>query len=282
MKVVTIATDHNHHLERLLVSARHFGIDIIQLGKGREYKSHNDKTRWLLEYFEGLDDDDIVLYTDGYDSVFLSDLKYIEREFLAMNHPFVMGTEQNFNCDASPLAKLDFYLSYPKGKKPYRFLNAGGYIGRVGYVRDMLLRVEKDGENDQDMLNQYYSKNHGTIKLDHDQKIFSCIAGRSGMEDHDYMLDAEGKIRNTVTGSYPGILHAAGKNFYGLYKVINQLGFFPEETFSQEEINQYKKSRFWNKLTAYTTRDNYLFHFLLKATVIALASVLIYQLIKMI
>lgn len=282
MKVVTIATDHNHHLERLLVSAKHFGIDIIQLGKGREYKSHNDKTRWLLEYFDSLDEDEIVLYTDGYDSVFLSDLNYIEKEFLAMDHPFVMGTEQNFNCDAPPLAKLDFYLSYPRGKKPYRFLNAGGYIGRVGYVKEMLLRVEKDGENDQDMLNQYYSKNHGTIKLDHDQRIFSCIAGRSGMEDHDYALDADGKIRNTVTGSNPGILHAAGKNFYGLYKVISQLGFFPVETFSEGEIRQYKKSRFWNKLTAYSTRDNYLFHFLLKSIVAIIVLTLIYQFINLI
>ncbi|WP_422359124.1 glycosyltransferase domain-containing protein [Reichenbachiella sp.] len=282
MKVVTIATDHNHHLERLLVSARHFGIDIIQLGQGRKYQSHNDKTRWLLEYFEGLDDDEIVLYTDGYDSVFLSDLDYIEKEFLKMNHPFVMGTEQNFNCDASPLKKLDFYLTYPKGKKPYRFLNAGGYIGRVGYVRDMLKRVEKDGENDQDMLNQYYSKNHGTIQLDHDQKIFSCIAGRSGMEDKDYLLDSEGRVKNTITGSNPAILHAAGKNFYGMYKVIRQLGFFPKETFSEDEVKQYKKSRFWNGLTAYTTQDNYLFHFLLKSIVAIVVSLLIYQLIKLV
>lgn len=282
MKVVTIATDHNHHLERLLVSARYFGIDIILLGQGRKYQSHNDKTRWLLEYFEGLDDDEIVLYTDGYDSVFLSGLDYIEKEFLKMDHPFIMGTEQNFNCDASPLKKFDFYLSYPKGKKPYRFLNAGGYIGRVGYVRDMLKRVEKDGENDQDMLNQYYSKNHGTIKLDHDQKIFSCIAGRSGMEDSDYLLDAQGKIKNTITGSNPAILHAAGKNFYGMYKVIRQLGFFPKESFGDDEIKQYKKSRFWNGLTAYTTRDNYMFHFLLKSIVAVAVLTLIYQLIKLV
>lgn len=280
MKVITIATHHNHHLERLLVSAKKFDIEILQLGKGREYKSHNDKTRWLLEYFEGLDDDEIVLYTDGYDSVFLSDLKYIEEEFLKMDHPFVMGTEQNFNCDAPALSKLGFYLSYPKGKKPYRFLNAGGYIGRVGYVKDMLKRVEKDGENDQDMLNQYYAKNHGTIKLDHDQKIFSCIAGRSGMEDDDYEL-TNGKIRNKITGSCPGILHAAGKNFYGLYKVTSQLEFFPEESFSTEEIKQYKKSQFWNKLTAYTTRDNYLFHFLLKSIVVVLMAIILFLLVKL-
>jgi len=276
MRVVTIATHHNHHLERLLISAKKFNINLELLGQGVEYVSHNDKTKILLQYLEDLDENEIVLYTDGYDSVFLSGLEYMEKEYIKMNHPFVMGSEQNFNCDAPALAKLRFYLNYPKGKKPYRFLNAGGWIGRSGYVKKMLKLVQKEGENDQNMLNQYITKNHGSIKLDHDQKIFSCMAGRSGMEDRDYRLDDNGKIQNTLTGSYPGILHAAGKNFYGLYKVTSQLKFFPKESFSEEEIKQYGKSRFWNRLTAYTTRDNYLFHFSLKLGVVLLILSTIY------
>lgn len=283
MKVITIATHSNHHLERLLASTEHFGIDIQLLGKGRTYTAHNDKTRWTLEYMEQLDDDEIVLYTDGYDSAFLRDLDYIEQEYLKMDHPLVMGTEQNFNCDEPPFSKFRYYLNYPKGKRPYRFLNAGGWIGRVAYVRDILKLVEKDGANDQDILNQFITSNADKIKLDHDHKIFSCIAGRSGLEEKDYQLDDNGMVKNTITGSHPGIIHAAGKNFVGLYKVISLLNFFPKETFSDEEQKQYKKSRFWNKLTAHTTRDNYLFHFLLKAFVAGVVlGVLGYLVLKLI
>ncbi|MEQ9466217.1 MAG: hypothetical protein RLN88_02340 [Ekhidna sp.] len=268
MKVITIATHTNHHLERLLASTRKFNIEIELLGEGRVYTAHDDKTKWTLEFLEKQDDDEIVLYTDGYDSAFLRDTKYIEEEFLKLDHPFVLGTEQNFNCDEPPISKFRYYMNYPRGKKPYRFLNAGGWIGRAGYVKGILKLIEKDGANDQDILNQFITTNRDKLKLDHDHRIFSCIAGRSGMEDHDYVLDANGMIKNTITGSHPAIIHAAGKNFYGMYKVTSKLDYFPEETFTEEEVKQYEKSQFWNRLTAKTTRDNYLFHFLLKLLVV--------------
>lgn len=275
IKVITIATHSNHHLERLLASAKEFGIDVELLGEGMNYVTHNDKTRILLDYLGDLDEDQIILYTDGYDSVFLSDLDYVEKEYLKMDHPFVMGTEQNFNCDAPFFAKMSYYLKYPKGSKPYRFLNAGGWIGRAGYVNDILKLVEKDGECDQDMLNRYLTTNRDRIKLDYENRIFSCMAGRTGMEERDYIIEEDGKVRNSITKSYPAILHAAGKNFFGMYKVIGKLPYIPEESFNEAEIKQYKKSRFWNVLTAQTIKDNYLFHLLVQsfAVIIGLAIV---------
>ncbi|SMD37741.1 hypothetical protein SAMN04488029_3438 [Reichenbachiella faecimaris] len=265
MKIVTVATHHNDDLERLLISARKFNIEVELIGIGREYIDHYIKTDWLLEYLEGLDDNEIVLYTDGYDSVLLNDTSYIEEEFLKFNHPMVFGTEQNFNCMSSFFGKIGYFLKYPKGKKPYRYINAGGWIGRAGYAREILSKVV--GGDDQSLLLKYITKNKTAIGHDIEQRIFSCMAGRTGMEDRDYVLDDNGRIKNTNTGSNPAILHAAGKNFYGLYKVTRKLGFFPEEKFSDEEINQYKKSKFWNTLTAWTTADNYLFHLWLKIIV---------------
>jgi len=275
MRVITIATHSNHHLERLLSSARKFGIEVELLGQGMNYVTHNDKTRILLDYLGKLDEDEIILYTDGYDSVFLADLAYIEDEFKKMDHPFVMGTEQNFNCDAPFLEKFSYYLKYPKGERPYRFLNAGGWIGRAGYAKDILALVEKDGECDQDMLNRYLTTNREKIKLDYGNRIFSCMAGRTGMEDKDYLVEDEGKVKNTITKSYPAILHAAGKNFFGLYKVIGKLPYIPKETFDDAEIEIYNKSKFWNTLTARTTADNFLFHILVQSTVAILGVAII-------
>ena len=270
MRVITIATHSNHHLERLLSSAKEFGIEVELLGQGMKYETHNDKTRILLDYLGELDKDEIILYTDGYDSVFLSDLTYIEDEFKQMDHPFVMGTEQNFNCDAPFFEKLSYYLKYPKGKKPYRFLNAGGWIGRAGYVKDILKLVESEGECDQDMLNRYLTENKGKIKLDYHHKIFSCLAGRAGMENKDYILDQSGKVKNVVTKSHPAILHAAGKNFYGMYKVTSKLPYIPKESFDKNEIDTYRLSKFWNVMTAYTISDNFLFHIIVQSIIAVL------------
>lgn len=276
MKVITIATHANHHLDRLLASTRNFNIEIELLGQGRTYTAHNDKTRWTLEFLEKQDDDEIVLYTDGYDSAFLRGASYIEEEFLKMDHPFVLGTEQNFNCDEPPLSKFLFYLKYPSGKRPYRFLNAGGWIGRAGYVKDILKQIEKEGANDQDIFNQFITSNQDKLKLDYEHKIFSCTAGRSGMEGHDYILDSNGLIKNTITGSHPAIIHAAGNNYYGLEKITSKLDFFPKEEFSEAEIKNYEKYKFRNTVIAYTTKDNYLFHVLGQWLIGIASAILIY------
>ena len=269
MKVVTIATHHNPDLERLLISARKFNIDVELIGEGREYTDHYVKTDWLLEYLETQSPDEIILYTDGYDSVILRDPEYIEEEFLKLNHPIVFGAEQNFNVEASFFRKFLYYLNFPKGQKPYRYLNAGGWIGRAGPAKELLKNVI--GGDDQSLLLKYMTRHKDALKHDEQAKIFSVMAGRSGMEDHDYRLDENGMIQNKITGSNPAIIHCAGKNFYGMYKVISQLGYFPEETFTEQDLKQYRKNKFWNSMTHYTTMDNYLFHFLLKVIVGSIA-----------
>lgn len=264
MKVVTVATHHNHHLERLLISAKKQGIEVVIIGEGREYIDHSIKTDWLLEYLETVDKNEIILYTDGYDSVLLRDENYIQEEFEKFDHPMVFGAEQNFNCEASFLKKFDYYVRFPKGKKPYRFLNAGGWIGRAGYAKELLSKVV--GGDDQSLLLKYVSKHKTAIKHDTDQRVFACMAGRTGMEKHDYTIDDQGRVQSSITNSRPAILHAPGKNYFGLYKIISQLKFFPEETFSKAEIKQYWKSKLRNVLIAKTTDDNYLFHLLLNVS----------------
>ncbi|MEP1094372.1 MAG: glycosyltransferase domain-containing protein [Cyclobacteriaceae bacterium] len=277
MRVITIATHRNDDLERLLISARRFNINVELIGEGREYLDHYVKTDWLIEYLATLDPEEIVLYTDGYDSVILRDTNYMEEEFLKLNHPIVFGTEQNFNVEASLFRKFIYYLNYPKGKKPYRYLNAGGWIGRAGYAKDLLSKVV--GGDDQSLLLKYLTKHKNALAHDIDQNIFSCMAGRSGMEDHDYSLDDNGLVVNNVTKSRPAILHCAGKNFYGMYKVLSQFNYFPKETFSEQEMKRYRKFKFWNTLTAYTTADNYLFHLLLKSSLILLGLIAVFLIV---
>ncbi len=264
MKVVTIATESNKHLERLFNSAKHFDIPVIVLGKGKVYRNHNDKTAFLLEFLDDIDSSETVLYVDGFDCVFLRDLEYIERQFKTFNHPFVISTEQNFNCGSSLLQKLFYYFKYPAGKKPYRFLNAGSWIAKADYARSILEKVLVENGDDQDLLNKYLALNHDSLSLDYRHEIFTCTAGRSGLETQDYEIE-DGMIKNQITDSYPAIFHAAGKNFIGLSEIIKFLPYLKNELVDDPLVRKnYAYSKITNYLTAKTTKDNFLFHLLIK------------------
>lgn len=267
MKVITIATEINQHLERLLQSATHFNISLEILGKDRIYRDHNDKTIILLEYLNSIQSSETVLYLDGYDCIFLKDLTYITETFKKFNHPFVISTEQNFNCDSPFPQKLSLYLKYPKGSRPYRFLNAGGWIANAGYAIEILQKILAKEGNDQSLMNRYMAENHNALCLDYNQEIFTCTAGRTGLEMKDYRLKY-GRIQNTITGAFPAIFHAAGKNFIGLSKIIAQLPYLKNEVIEDKSIiNNYDYSKFMNKINAWVFPDNFLFHSTLKVAI---------------
>lgn len=280
MQVITIATERNRHLERLLASARQFGIEVKILGEGKQYHNHNHKTEILLDYLSSIPAEEIVMYVDGYDCIFLRDLDYVQDTFEKYGHPLVMSTEQNFNCDAPLFKKLRYYLAYSKGTKPYRFINAGNWIGRAGYTRSILSQVIEDGGNDQSVLNIFFSKHPEAIRLDYNHELFTCTAGRMGLEKKDYTL-VDGRLRNNLTGSFPAVFHAAGKNFYGLAIIVSMLPFMaPEEAVSEEAAKSYRKYRRWNQATALLLPDNFLFHLLLRVGGIGLALLLLMYFIQ--
>lgn len=264
MKVITIATKINKHLKRLIKSADHFGIPLQVLGKDMSYRDHNDKTIILLNYLKEVKDSEAILYLDGYDCIFLRDLNYIEEQFESFHHPFVISTEQNFNCDSSFPLKFFYYLKYPKGKSPYRFLNAGSWIAKADYATMVLEKVLAEKGNDQDLLNKFFALNHGSLALDYDHRIFTCSAGRTGLESEDYVLE-NGLVKNRVTKSFPAVFHAAGENFIGLSKVIKLVSYLDDEIYEERSLNKkYTNSKFINTLNARILPNNFLFHLLLK------------------
>ncbi len=276
MKVITIATEINKHVNRLIKSANHFGIEVHILGRDTTYRDHNDKSIIVLEYLRSIDNSETVLYVDGYDCIFLRDLTYIQEQFSSFNHPFVISTEQNFNCDSALPNKLFYYFKYPKGKKPYRFLNAGGWIARADYAITILEKVLAKSGNDQDLLNKYFSTNHTALALDYDHRIFSCTAGRTGLESQDYVLD-NGMVKNRLTGTNPAIFHAAGENFIGLSKIIKLVPYLKNEVYNEKSLNKkYAYSKFVNTLTARMLPDNFLFHLLLKISLYFVAGLMLF------
>jgi hypothetical protein len=276
MKFITVATNSSPHLERLLRSCRHYEIPLEVLGSGRPYPHHGIKSQYILEYLPTLPDDEIVLFVDGYDVVFLTGADEIEEKFRAFEHPFVISTEQNCNVDGGLRVRFSTWLKFPKGKKPYRFINTGSYVGRAGYLRTLLesLRIQPT-DSDQTIMNRHFVANPDMVRLDYDHQVFTCTAGRTGLELEDYRVE-NGRLRNVVTGSLPCILHCPGKNYLGLERLVERLPIAgPPYEPSAEERRNYRKSQFVNRVNARLLPDNFLFHLILDGLLLLMAAAVV-------
>lgn len=275
MKVITISTSGEDKIKRLLQSAATFKIPIEIIGNNKRYESHNDKTLILLDFLKTQVPDETILYIDGYDCIFLRDLTYIKTQFEKFNHPFVMSTEQNFNCDFPFLQKLTFYSRLSNAPGPYKFLNAGCWIGKAEYVKNVLLEIG-NGVEDQTMLNKYLSTNQDKITLDHRHSIFTCTGGRAGLEEKDY-ANINNLLRNNLKGTFPAVFHAPGRNFIGLNKILSMMELdYARQEETKEMQKSYDYSRRMNGLNSFVLPDNFLFHILLKIVLISLLLIIVF------
>lgn len=274
MKVITISTSGEDKIKRLLQSAASFNITIEIIGDKKRYESHNDKTLILLDFLGTQNPDETILYIDGYDCIFLRGLDYIKAEYEKFDHPFVMSTEQNFNCDFPLRQKLKFYSKLRNAPGPYKFLNAGCWIGKAGYVKNILQQIG-NGVEDQTMLNKYLSNNRDKIALDHDHSIFTCTGGRAGLEERDYS-NIDNLLRNNIKMTLPAVFHAPGRNFPGLNKILSMLKLkYERQTETKEMQKSYAYSKWMNHLNATILPDNFLFHLILKTGVLILTLIVL-------
>ncbi len=271
MKFITVDTAASPKLERLLRSCQFFAIPMEVIGVGRPYPYHGVKIQYIVEYLAAQDPDETVMFVDGYDVVFLTGSEEIERKFKSLGHQALFSTEQNCNVDGGLRTRFPTWYRYPKGKKPYRFINTGSFVGKAGYLRELFSRLQvQPSDCEQTILNRYFTEHSTEFALDYDQEIFTCTAGRTGLEEEDYRIES-GRIRNTITDSLPCILHCPGKNYIGLEKLVSKLPFAgaPYQPTPEEE-RKYRKSQFMNRITARLLPDNFLFHLILDSTLVGL------------
>lgn len=140
MRVLTIATDlENAFLQNVLVrSCATLGLEIVIL-RPREWKSFASKRAVLETYLSSLDAeqlDDLFVFTDAYDAMFIRGAQHILDQYAQLGHPILFSAERN----CWPLGPLGFALYGPAPPEPARYLNSGGFIGRG---RDILALQRK-------------------------------------------------------------------------------------------------------------------------------------------
>lgn len=228
--IVTVATDvHNEGLQRFLYSTSIYGFKTIVLGLGQQWKggdmSHaggGHKVNLLKQFLNSGDiqDDELVVFSDSYDVIVTSNPQQTVRRF-SQHKCDVLFSAEKF-CWPDKSLKND----YPYSHTAYRFLNSGGFIGKV---KDLKSVFEMGGElrdSDDDQL--YYTKvflsnlksNQLRMALDNNCTLFQCNVYNSDLK----LLESQSLLLNKETDETPVFIHGNGSvenkvklNSYGNY-----------------------------------------------------------------
>lgn len=139
------------------------------------YKNHRVKDELLKSFLQEEEEDEIILFTDGYDSLLLANEKEILDKFHQANTDLLFSAETNCYPDPSLEGQ------YPATSSPYRFLNSGGFIGRAGVIRNLLATDETETTSAFTWSNQYqwtlrYLKQPFGMRLDTGCEIFCTFS----------------------------------------------------------------------------------------------------------
>lgn len=138
MKVITCISDPERWWFKNILkpSCKHHDLELITLIHEGTWNTHRIKDYMLKSYLEKIDPDEIILFTDGYDTLFLSGEKEILAKFASFKKPLLFTAEKN--CWPDKRLK---YL-YPHSPTQSRYLNSGGFIGYAGKIHELLKRYE--------------------------------------------------------------------------------------------------------------------------------------------
>jgi hypothetical protein len=139
MQVITIATNLDHpFLNQLLIpSCNAAGLTLTVLHPDVRQFSFKDKRAIVSRYLSRCDaPDELILFTDAYDTMILRDAEFIARVYASFRKPVVFSAEPN----SWPMGAIGLALHTGPPARPYPYLNSGGFIGRAGDLRGLLTK----------------------------------------------------------------------------------------------------------------------------------------------
>lgn len=203
LHIVTVATDKNKASKLFKTPG------VINLGEGVEWKGGNmalgpgggQKLNLLKNYLLHVQDNDIILFLDGYDTFIHKSEEEILQRYFGFRKEIVFSAEKTCWPDES-LKDL-----FPE-TGGYKYLNSGSFIGTAKEIKKLLELPILDEEDDQLYLQQRYLTGKYDIALDYESYIFLCM---SGLED-SIGFD-NGWIINEETNCTTCIVHGNGGEY---------------------------------------------------------------------
>lgn len=203
--ILTVATDPEKGYKLLKKNN-----NIINLGEGVEWLGGDmskgpgggQKINLVKKFLETSNDNDIVMFVDGYDTFISASPNDILSRYFNFRKEIVFSSEKTCWPDKS-ISDL-----FPE-TGGYKFLNSGTYIGTVKALKELFFLDIQDHEDDQLYAQKIYLKNLDQIALDYESYIFLCL---SGLEESTSITKSNW-IVNEETNCTTCVVHGNG----GLY-----------------------------------------------------------------
>ena len=216
LQIITVATDNNEPLKRFIDSCNNFDLNYKVLGLNEKWlggdmklgKGGGMKLNLLKKDLINYNDDQIILFSDSYDVIFLT------------NEKEIMDKYNNFDCEIVFAGEA---VCWPDQSKEYifqdtnykyKYINSGGFIGKVSAIKDLLKDDLEDSYDDQLYIHLKYEKEKDkeNIKIDYESQIFQT----SSFDDMEINYNGN-RIINKLYKTNPCHLHANGSMYKKIY-----------------------------------------------------------------
>jgi len=210
LKIITVATDNKEPLERFIKSCNNFGLNYEILGLNQEWKGGNMKLgkgggmklRLLKEYIRKLENkNQLLLFTDSYDVIFLSNEKEILIKYENFSKDIVFAGEKT--CWPNEDLKIHF-----TDNSSYKYINSGGFIGKASEIYELINNNFQDDYDDQEFIHQRYLDFKEKIAIDTKCEIFQTSS--ENILDEISINHYENRIINKQFNSKPCHYHGNG------------------------------------------------------------------------
>lgn len=218
--ILTVATDSSK-LNYIKKSSEIYDLYYNNIGQGVIWNGGDmsgsgggQKINLVKDQLQYYNDNDIILFVDGYDVFFTAQIDEIIDRFLGFNCNILFSAELNCWPNVSLAPMFNFNT-----ETRYKYLNSGCYIGYVKDLKRLMQDNITDSEDDQLYFQKKYLDNKldpvigYKIELDVENYIFQCLAGAANVVG----VLPEGNLVNFETNCCPCIVHGNGGDENKIY-----------------------------------------------------------------
>ncbi len=193
--------DHTNQTRHLKNSCDRHGIKHVSYGMNeRWYNWQEAKVEKLIPFLKSIDDE-IILFSDGFDSLMLKDEKSIMRAYKTFESDIVIAANRSSYPAIHLKDEFDDVTSF-------RYLCSGQYIGKREAIIKALQILDKYciRGSDQSGWSQLFANGEADLALDVYCQLFLTMA----LVDIEELKKTKRGYRLKETGTYPRGIHFGG------------------------------------------------------------------------
>jgi len=192
----------------LIDTAYRFNVDVEFIGIGEVFLGFRERLRILQAKLKTVNPEEIVIVMDGYDTLFNNRAEVALERFLAKNTRILISAEKLFTYQYAA-----YQEKYDQIESPYKYVNAGTYMGYAGDLLNMLNELFEIPYQaiDQGLIGVWlYDKldRLEKVQLDTNCDIFWVTSG--DWSELEKIAEKQSEIINPTTNTKIFIIHNTG------------------------------------------------------------------------